>query len=46
MEEVKMDKYYLSQTTSKKISNVLTKRGAARNQLTTILDTGKLPSLS
>ena len=32
--------------TSKQISNVLTKRGAARNQLTIILETGKLPSLS
>ena len=31
--------------TSNQISNVLTKRGAARNQLTTILETGKLPSL-
>ena len=31
--------------TSKQISNVLTKRGAARNQLTSILETGKLPSL-
>ena len=31
---------------SKQISNVLTKRGTARNQLTTILETGKLPSLS
>ena len=32
--------------TSNQISNVSTKRGAARNQLTTILETGKLPSLS
>ena len=31
---------------SKQISNVLTKKGTARNQLTTILETGKLPSLS
>ena len=32
--------------TNKQISNVLTKRGTARNQLTSILETGKLPSLS
>ena len=32
--------------TSKQICNVLTERGAARNQLTSILKTGKLPSLS
>ena len=32
--------------TSKQTCNVLTERGAARNQLTSILKTGKLPSLS
>ena len=32
--------------TSKQISNVLTKRRAAGNQLGSVLETGKLPSLS
>ena len=32
--------------TSNQINNVLTKRWVARNQLTTILETGKLSSLS